>query len=119
MKRVLTTAAAGVLVAIAAAAPAHARSCGTIGQEGFSPANISAIGVDCTSAKKLAKLVSKSGAAGFDGCVILGKTGLRLKQPCVRLRYRCRTLRRTGSGDFGIRIGCKRGSSRTVNWDLE
>ncbi len=97
-----------------AAAP---KACGDIPEEGVSPAAVTAYGTTCTKARSVARKASKVADAPFNGCVRLTDR-LQLKKPCVVAGFRCRTIRRTGYKNFGIRVGCHRGSQR-VAWTLE
>jgi len=96
-----------VLAAGAAPTPANAGSCGQIYGEGILPQEISAGGVSCHTARKLASAVSK--VPSFGGCTDVTGDSL-IFMPCVRMRFRCATVARLSRTE--LRIRCGRGASR-------
>jgi len=98
-----------------AATPAVTRSCGSVGGEGVIPTRIRATGTSCARAKRVADRAAK--VRSFGGCVVLRGTRLQFA-PCTINGFRCRTIRRIGFDDSGVRVACRSGGAQ-VKFDLQ
>jgi hypothetical protein len=99
------------------AGAASVKRCGAVPGEGITPTRVTAHGTSCGKARRLADRVSKVTTAPFRGCVKVAAQQLKLVRPCHRLGYSCKTVKRIGFDDSGIRIRCQKHQAR-VGWDL-
>jgi len=91
-------------------ADALARACGGVYRDGFSPTSITADGVSCPVARRVAADVSRGTSAG--GCAFIARNRIMLTRPCRVRGYSCRIVRRLGERGFGIRVSCRNGARR-------
>jgi hypothetical protein len=88
------TSTAGVtgLIAIAGAGGAQAASCSAPFTESRAPTALVATGEKCATARRVATRVA---GVAPSGCIVTtkGSRAVKLRSPCVRLGYSCRSLK--------------------------
>ena len=104
---------------------AVATRCGSIHQEGVVPQAVRAFSVKCRTARALAKRVAKG--RPFGGCLVAGRTHVRLSRrlvrrthvrltdPCTDSGYRCSAV---SAAAGALRVRCLRGERREVAFRL-